>query len=123
MQSARERLAGLGLIMGLFSGLVACGESDSHEQDVNAITDPPGIGDEPGFGFTPGEPLTLADSGWQWVDMPGANKGLFDLANDLGETKDLSKEKPEVLAKVKARFNAWKKEMDAAEPRGPFRDY
>lgn len=34
-----------------------------------------------------------------------------------------SEEKPDVLARVKARFDAWKKEMDAAEPRGPFRDY
>jgi arylsulfatase A-like enzyme len=60
---------------------------------------------------------------WKWVEMAGANKGLFDLTNDLGETKDLSKEKPEVLAKVKARFDAWKKEMESSEPRGPFRDY
>jgi arylsulfatase A-like enzyme len=60
---------------------------------------------------------------WKWVDMGGENTGLFDLANDMGETRDLSKEKPEVLAKVRGRFEAWKKEMEAAEPRGPFRDY
>jgi hypothetical protein len=65
---------------------------------------------------------------WKWVEIGGTGKsgptaGLFDLSNDLGETKDLSKEKPEVLAKVKARFAAWKKEMDNSEPRGPFRDY
>jgi arylsulfatase A-like enzyme len=60
---------------------------------------------------------------WKWVDMGGKNTGLFDLSNDLGETKDLSKEKPEVLAMVKGRFDAWRKAMDAAEPRGPFRDY
>jgi arylsulfatase A-like enzyme len=60
---------------------------------------------------------------WKWVDMGGANTGLFDLTTDLGEKKDLSKEKPDVLAKVRAKFDAWKKEMDASEPRGPFRDY
>jgi arylsulfatase A-like enzyme len=59
---------------------------------------------------------------WKWVDSAQGG-GLFDLASDIGETKDLSKEKPEELARVKARFEAWRSEMDAAEPRGPFRDY
>ena len=58
---------------------------------------------------------------WKWVDGPSG--GLFDLATDLGETRDLSKEKPDVAARVRARFEAWRREMDAAEPRGPFRDY
>jgi arylsulfatase A-like enzyme len=60
---------------------------------------------------------------WKWVDMGGRNNGLFDLATDLGEAKDLSQERPEVLEMVKGRFSAWKATMDAAEPRGPFRDY
>ena len=60
---------------------------------------------------------------WKWVDMGGRSGGLFDLSADLGEAKDLSKEKPEVLAMVKGRFQAWRKKMDEAEPRGPFRDY
>jgi hypothetical protein len=41
----------------------------------------------------------------------------------LGEERDVSKDHPEVAAKLKARFDAWRKEMDASEPRGPFRDY
>ncbi len=59
---------------------------------------------------------------WNWVSA-GKGGGLFDLASDLGETKDLSNEKPEVLARVKSRYAAWRAEMDATEPRGPFRDY
>jgi arylsulfatase A-like enzyme len=59
---------------------------------------------------------------WKWSDSAKA-RGLFDLTTDLGETKDLSNENPEMLAKVKARWEAWRKEMDATEPRGPFRDY
>ena len=55
--------------------------------------------------------------------MGGKNSGLFDLTQDLGEEKDLSKEKPEVLAMIRGKFEAWKKEMDTSEPRGPFRDY
>ena len=50
-------------------------------------------------------------------------KGLYDLSSDLGEQHDLSAAKPEVLAEMQARFKNWKKTMDAAEPRGPFRDY
>lgn len=59
---------------------------------------------------------------WKWVESAKGG-GLFDLTADLAETRDLSAEKPDVLARVKGRFEAWRKEMDAAEPRGPFRDY
>ncbi len=66
MQSAKERLASLGLVMGILVGLTACGDSATDGGD------PPGIGDEPGFGFEPGEALTLKGSGWQWFDLEGA---------------------------------------------------
>ena len=59
---------------------------------------------------------------WKWLES-GKGTGLYDLAADLGETKDLSTEKPDVLQKVKGRFDAWRQAMDATEPRGPFRDY
>jgi arylsulfatase A-like enzyme len=59
---------------------------------------------------------------WKWLDS-AKGKGLYDLATDPGETKDLSQENPEVVKLMQARFASWKKAMDAAEPRGPFRDY
>ena len=59
---------------------------------------------------------------WKWVDS-AKGKGLFDLSSDLGESHDMSKEKPELLREMEGRFVAWRKEMDAAEPRGPFQDY
>ena len=59
---------------------------------------------------------------WKWVESSRGN-GLFDLRTDLSEKRDLSIEKPEVLKMMKARFANWKKQMKAAEPRGPFRDY
>lgn len=59
---------------------------------------------------------------WKWLES-AKGAGLYDLATDIGETKDLSAEKPDILAMVKGRFDAWRREMDAAEPRGPFRDY
>lgn len=59
---------------------------------------------------------------WKWLDS-AKGKGLYDLRSDIGESKDLSAEKPEVLAMMKERFAAWRKTMDEAEPRGPFRNY
>jgi arylsulfatase A-like enzyme len=59
---------------------------------------------------------------WKWVES-SRGSGLFDLRHDLGERRDLSKEKPEVLKNVQARFANWKKQMQAVAPRGPFRDF
>lgn len=59
---------------------------------------------------------------WKWVHTHKGG-GLFNLKDDIGETHDLSAEKPETLAMVKARWAAWRKQMDEAEPHGPFRDY
>jgi arylsulfatase A-like enzyme len=59
---------------------------------------------------------------WKWV-ASGKGGGLFDLSRDLGEKNDLSRAQPEMAAKLKRSFEAWKQRMDAAEPRGPFRDY
>ncbi len=59
---------------------------------------------------------------WKWV-VSRRGSGLFDLSTDLGERRDLTAEKPEVLEMIEARFANWKREMAEAEPRGPFRDY
>ncbi|MCR9197728.1 MAG: sulfatase-like hydrolase/transferase [Planctomycetaceae bacterium] len=60
---------------------------------------------------------------WKWVDMGGKAGGLFDLNTDIGETRDLSTTRPDVLQMVKARYARWKAGMEAAAPRGPFRDF
>ncbi len=59
---------------------------------------------------------------WKWVESQRGS-GLFDLAADIGEQHDLSTEQPQQLNRMKARWAAWRKQMDEAEPRGPFRDY
>jgi arylsulfatase A-like enzyme len=59
---------------------------------------------------------------WKWIETPKV-RGLFDLSNDLSETKDLSALHPEMLAELRSHFQKWRAEMDATEPRGPFRDY
>ena len=61
---------------------------------------------------------------WKWVDMGEGRGGLFNLAKDIGESRDLSKERPDMLARLQRCFDEWYKEtMIEAEPRGPFKDY
>ena len=59
---------------------------------------------------------------WKWVEQP-IGGGLFDLSKDIGEQNDLSEKRPEVLQMMRERFQGWLARMEAAEPRGPFRDY
>lgn len=59
---------------------------------------------------------------WKWVDS-ARGRGLFDLSADIGEKHDVSAQHPDVAKKLSEAWAAWKKKMDAAEPRGPFRDY
>lgn len=59
---------------------------------------------------------------YKWVRIDD-KEGLYDLSEDISEEHDLSKEKPDVLADIKARWKEWKREMDHAPPRGPFQDY
>jgi arylsulfatase A-like enzyme len=59
---------------------------------------------------------------YKWVTSAKGG-GLYDLAADPGENTDLSADKPKVLEQLKGRFAQWQNEMNAAEPRGPFRDY
>ena len=60
---------------------------------------------------------------YKWVEFANGEGGLFDLLADPGEARDLSVQYPEKLAQLKRGWERWRREMDAAEPRGPFRDY
>lgn len=59
---------------------------------------------------------------YKWVDA-ARGSGLFDVVHDIGEQADLSRTRPELLAQVRQQWEAWRKQMDESEPRGPFRDY
>ena len=59
---------------------------------------------------------------WKWVES-GRGSGLFHLSRDIGEQTDLSRTHPQKLKEMKTHFARWREEMDAADPRGPFRDY
>lgn len=59
---------------------------------------------------------------WKWIASEQAN-GLFNLVEDPGETHNYAQEQPDQFKAMHDRFNVWRGEMDATEPRGPFRDY
>lgn len=59
---------------------------------------------------------------WKWVEAR-EGEALFDLSRDISEQTDLSGERPEVLERLRREFSAWRAEMEAAEIRGPFRDF
>jgi len=61
----------------------------------------------------------IRDGSWKLIEFleTGAIE-LYDLAKDLGESKDLSKSKPELTKELLARLHAWKKEV-RAEPMYP----
>lgn len=59
---------------------------------------------------------------WKWLRLAG-QESLFDLAADVGESQNLAARHPDQLRELRHRFDGWLTEMDAAEPRGPFRDF
>jgi arylsulfatase A-like enzyme len=59
---------------------------------------------------------------YKWLEA-GQGRGLYDLSSDISEKNDLSQKLPDKAAELAARWTAWRHQMDAAEPRGPFRNY
>ncbi len=59
---------------------------------------------------------------WKWLDSK-RGKGLYYLPEDIGEKNDLSQKHPEKLQQLQERLAQWQAEMEAAEPRRPFRNF
>lgn len=58
---------------------------------------------------------------WKWVRNANGTF-LFDLSQDIGEKRNLASTMPAKAAELEAHFQRWRQTMEAAEPRGPFRD-
>ncbi len=59
----------------------------------------------------------IRDGDWKLIKRyEGKEFELFDLANDLGETDDLSESKPEVVDSLNTRLEKWLKDTDAKLP-------
>ncbi|MFC2076103.1 sulfatase-like hydrolase/transferase [candidate division KSB1 bacterium] len=59
---------------------------------------------------------------WKWALIKD-EEYLFDLTADPGEEHNLVSQRQDKLKEMRARWDAWKAEMDSAEPRGPFTNY
>ena len=59
---------------------------------------------------------------WKLVNSRRGS-GLFDLTEDVAESRDLTKDLPDVLRRVRRAYRDWAQQMADAEPRGPFKDY
>jgi len=86
--------------------------------------------------LTESKPSPRQEMFWQRRDHMAARVGddklvqigdgpaqLYNLAFDIGEMNDLSESRPGVLKRVESRLQHWHAEMEAADPRGPFRDF
>ncbi len=56
---------------------------------------------------------------WKFVRLGKAAPELYNLASDIGESKNLAREKPEVLAKLQAAVETWDKDNIAPVFGGP----
>jgi hypothetical protein len=48
---------------------------------------------------------------WKLVRLLDKPAELYDLSNDIGESIDLAKENPRIVARLTAALDAWEKEM------------
>jgi arylsulfatase A-like enzyme len=51
----------------------------------------------------------MRQGNWKLVHLPGGKPELYDLAADIGESKDLSAEKPEVVTQLTSAITEWEK--------------
>ena len=57
--------------------------------------------------------LATRNGRWKLLCNPdGSNEKLFDLEQDIGETTNLSVDRPEVVTEMKSKLMAWWREMD-----------
>ncbi len=63
------------------------------------------------------------DPGYNDLGVLGDHIITPNLAEDVGEKNNLAQTLPEKAGEMQARFEKWLKEMEAAEPRRPFRDF
>jgi hypothetical protein len=61
-----------------------------------------------------GVTTALSDNRYKLV-ANGKEKHLYDLAQDIGETKDLAGEKPEVVAKMSKVLEAWEASVNKSK--------
>ncbi len=59
---------------------------------------------------------------WKW-SRDQSKVSLYNLKEDLSERMDLTERYPDKATELQTEFENWMAEMEASEPRGPFRDF
>lgn len=67
----------------------------------------------------PAGPHAVRHGHWKLVHLPGSQPELYDLDKDIGETKNLTTEKPEIVAKLSAAITDWEKDTIQPVFEGP----
>ena len=62
-------------------------------------------------GKWPGRQHAARVGDWKLVVVPGASPMLFNLKDDIGEERDVAKERPEKLKELQAAYAAWGAKM------------
>ncbi len=71
----------------------------------------------PHYGNQGGEPgCSIRDGDWKLIEFFGGPVRLYNLAEDIGETRDLSEAEPERAERLLARLHAWQHEVGAILP-------
>ena len=65
-----------------------------------------------------GEKHAIRNGDWKLTVEQGGARGLFNLAQDIGEKTDLSAKHPEKLKELQAKFDAWSAQMANPARRG-----
>jgi len=60
-----------------------------------------------------GEAFAVREGNWKWMRTYSNSPELYNLAEDIGESRNLAQEKPEIAARLAAAAEAWNRELVA----------
>ena len=59
-----------------------------------------------------GQQMAIRQGNYKLVQGPMGAKGLYDLAADIGESKDLTSDRPELAKEMQAAWEEWNKQLE-----------
>jgi arylsulfatase A-like enzyme len=60
-----------------------------------------------------GDLLAIREGNWKWLQAKGASAELYDLSRDVGETRNLAEDHPNVVAELERAVANWNRELIA----------
>jgi len=62
-----------------------------------------------------GQQSAVRDGDWKLVQVRGQQPQLYDLKDDIGESRDMAREKPELLRQLQSAYAEWDRQMMPAQ--------